>query len=135
MAAVVGSVAPYSLAWSEPMAIADMTTNDFQKNGWSAVAVQGRAGGYRAQVHTHWVPAYCFLSRVWRNCSHLGMCAREVTEQARTKGSAVHRQTAGRVTRPAAQRRPISTRAQHAGHPYASFAPSGKVWVQIWFRF
>ena len=59
------------------------------------------------------------------------MCAREVTEQARTKGSAVHRQTAGHVTGPAAQRGPILTRAQHAGHPYAIFAPSGKVWVQL----
>ena len=26
---------------------------------------------------------------------------------------------------------PILTRVQHAGHPYASFAPSGKVWVQL----
>ena len=59
------------------------------------------------------------------------MCARELTEQARTKGSAVHRQTAGHVTGPAAQRGPVLTRAQHAGHPYASFAPSGKVWIQL----
>ena len=29
-------VAPYSLAWSEPMAIADMTSDDFQKNVSSA---------------------------------------------------------------------------------------------------
>ena len=59
------------------------------------------------------------------------MCGREVTEQARVMGAAVHRQTAGHVTGPAAQRGPILTRAQHAGHPYAIFAPSGKVWVQL----
>ena len=54
-----------------------------------------------------------------------------MTEQARVMGAAVHRQTAGHVTGPAAQRGPILTRAQHAGHPYAIFAPSGKVWVQL----
>ena len=59
------------------------------------------------------------------------MCAREVTEQARTKGPEVHRQTAGHVTVPAAQRGPVLTRAQHAGHPHAFFAPSGQVWIQL----
>ena len=54
-----------------------------------------------------------------------------MTEQARVTGAAVHRQTAGHVTGPAAQRGPVLTRAQHAGHPYAFFAPSGKVWVQL----
>ena len=54
-----------------------------------------------------------------------------MTEQARAMGAAVHRQTAGHVTGPVAQRGPILTRAQHAGHPYAIFAPSGKVWVQL----
>ena len=58
-------------------------------------------------------------------------CGREVTAQARGMGAAVHRQPAGHVTGPAAQRRPSLTRAQHAGHPYAFFAPSGKVWVQL----
>ena len=54
-----------------------------------------------------------------------------MTEQARVMGAAVHRQTAGHVTGPAAQRGPVLTRAQHAGQPCAFFAPSGKVWIQL----
>ena len=71
------------------------------ENKASTVVVQGCAGGWRARVHTctPLPPTYWFLT-VWCGAiAAIRACvrAREVIEQARTKGAAVHMQTAGRM--------------------------------------